>query len=92
MLLQSALISILSVRGANSFHEILLEKRKTNRTRLINRLSLPNRSRSLTDTTHAVVLSDYYNNEFVGTIGVGTPPQYFTVVFDTGRLLSEFFS
>ena len=31
-----------------------------------------------------VELSDYYNNEFVGNLGIGTPPQYFTVVFDTG--------
>ena len=32
-----------------------------------------------------VELSDYYNNEFVGNLGVGSPPQYFTVVFDTGH-------
>ena len=32
-----------------------------------------------------VVLSDYYNNEFVGSLGVGVPPQYFIVVFDTGE-------
>ena len=31
-----------------------------------------------------IELSDYYNNEFVGNLGVGTPAQYFTVVFDTG--------
>ena len=31
-----------------------------------------------------IELSDYYNNEFVGALGVGTPAQYFTVVFDTG--------
>jgi hypothetical protein len=31
-----------------------------------------------------VELSDYYNNEYVGVLGVGTPPQYLTVVFDTG--------
>jgi len=32
----------------------------------------------------AVELSDYYNNEYVGSIGIGTPVQYLTVVFDTG--------
>lgn len=31
-----------------------------------------------------VILSDYYNNEFVGNLGIGTPSQFFTVVFDTG--------
>ena len=34
-----------------------------------------------------VVLSDYYNNEFVGSLGVGIPPQYFIVVFDTGQYI-----
>ena len=31
-----------------------------------------------------VDLSDYFNNEYVGLLGVGSPPQYLTVVFDTG--------
>jgi hypothetical protein len=29
-------------------------------------------------------LSNYYNNEYVGTLGVGFPVQYLTVIFDTG--------
>jgi len=29
-------------------------------------------------------LKDFYNNEYVGTLGVGTPRQVMTVVFDTG--------
>ena len=32
----------------------------------------------------SIELMDFYNNEYVGMLGVGTPPQMFTVVFDTG--------
>lgn len=31
-----------------------------------------------------LTLVDYYNNQYVGTIGIGTPLQYLTVVLDTG--------
>lgn len=31
-----------------------------------------------------VYLSNFYNNEYVGSLGVGTPTQYMTVIFDTG--------
>ena len=36
------------------------------------------------NSPQSIELTDYYNNEYVGTIGVGTPPQEITVVFDTG--------
>ena len=32
----------------------------------------------------SIDLSDYYNNEYIGLLGIGTPPQYLEVVFDTG--------
>lgn len=31
-----------------------------------------------------LTLVDYYNNQYVGTVGIGTPPQYLSVVMDTG--------
>lgn len=75
---------LLHTTRVSSFHEILLKKRKTSRSRAIKRLSISGQSRSLTTTLPNVELSDFYNNEFVGVIGVGSPPQLFTVVFDTG--------
>lgn len=31
-----------------------------------------------------LTLVDYYNNQYVGMIGIGSPPQYLSVVLDTG--------
>lgn len=31
-----------------------------------------------------ITLVDYYNNQYVGMIGIGSPPQYLSVVMDTG--------
>jgi hypothetical protein len=53
---------------------------------LVKRISTKNsplNGRRLVDID-IVKLTNFYNNEYVGTIGVGTPPQYLTVVFDTG--------
>lgn len=32
----------------------------------------------------SIVISDYQNAEYYGTVSVGTPPQDFAVVYDTG--------
>jgi hypothetical protein len=56
---------------------IPIKKRKTK--------SVERRNRYLKELpAEAVELSDFYNNEYVGSIGIGTPPQYLTVVFDSG--------
>jgi cathepsin D len=61
---------------------IQLSRRPTNRSSLARRLIL---NANVDDTfVNEVTLTDYYNNEFVGSLGIGTPAQYFTVVFDTG--------
>jgi Eukaryotic aspartyl protease len=83
------LCTLLTISTMSSSQEILLDRRKSNRTRAVTRLTRADQSRSLTTTDTYIELSDYYNNEFVGTIGVGTPPQYFTVVFDTGTILFD---
>lgn len=77
-------IALLQTRGVSSSHEIMLTKRKTSRSRAVQSLSISGKTRSLSTTLPNVELSDFFNNEFVGVIGVGSPPQLFTVVFDTG--------
>ena len=68
--------------SASQYSDIIVRRRKSNRPRPVTRL-LSNGT--LSDYPN-VALSDYYNNEFVGTIGIGSPAQYFTVVFDTGTM------
>jgi tetraacyldisaccharide-1-P 4'-kinase len=81
-------IALLQTTRVSSFHEIVLTKRKTSKSRAVKSLSISGQTRLLSTALPNVELSDFYNNEFVGVIGVGSPPQLFTVVFDTGMKIS----
>jgi len=39
---------------------------------------------SASSSSASVELTDYYNNQYVGSLGIGTPAQTLSVVFDTG--------
>lgn len=65
---------------------IPVTKRKVSKTRTFSQRVLETAINDDNGNTvvPAVELTNYYNNEFVGTISVGTPPQSMTVIFDTG--------
>ena len=68
-------------------HSFALSRRRARRSRGLDRdqLLLAGR-RSLRSKMEvpSIELTNFYNNEYIGSIGVGTPTQYLTVVFDTG--------
>ncbi len=62
--------------------QIELEKRSVRRR--IRRLDSNDANELLNVESGSVELTDYYNNQYVGVISLGTPPQDLSVVFDTG--------
>jgi len=51
---------------------------------LLNFLSSTQNSQKFLETKNQIKLKNYSNTQFVGQVGVGDPPQYLDVIFDTG--------
>jgi hypothetical protein len=70
-------------------HTIRIPIHKTKTLREINRdfglvREVDLAGKEYTGSVDPIVINDYQNAEYYGDISVGTPPQTFTVIFDTG--------
>jgi hypothetical protein len=70
----------------DKFIKIPLEKRELVQTSSKKSLSPLRHTTypSFISSKSTILLEDYNNQQFVGQVGIGTPPQYLSVIFDTG--------
>jgi hypothetical protein len=86
MLFIILLLSVLSASCADEIVRVPVHKRKDSDfvRNIVNAANLNKKPRVQVKDTGAIVINDYENSQFYGSITLGSPAQEFEVIFDTG--------